>query len=241
MGAFAGPTNSWINKSSENSLNGLVTDGLVLALDAGRTLSYSGSGTTWTDLSGNSNNGTLTNGPTFDSSNEYLAYFQFPNSNSYIQLSNPVLTTPTSLSVEVWVRVTDTSASYSRFLSNRDAHTDGFEAGFTSTNKWYLQINGAVSNISSATVNQDQWYHVVFHYDGTLGKIFVDGVQIQNLSFGSQTINTTTASTIGAISYQVSTVQNKFEIGELRVYNNKALTAAEVLQNYNAHKTRYGH
>ena len=47
MGVFAGPTSGWINKSSENSLNGLVTDGLVLALDAGRTLSYSGSGSTY--------------------------------------------------------------------------------------------------------------------------------------------------------------------------------------------------
>ena len=240
MGGFAGPTNSWINKSSENSLNGLVTDGLVLALDAGRTLSYSGSGTTWTDLSDNSNNGTLTNGPTFDSSNEYLAYFEFPNSNSYIQLSSPSLTTPSTFSVEQWVKITDTSTN-SIFLSNRDSHLDGFESRFDSSSKWSLQINSAVANISSATVNQDQWYHVVFHYDGTLGKIFVDGVQIQNLAFGSQTINTTTAAAIGAVSHQLSTVQNKFEIGELRVYNNKALTAAEVLQNYNAHKTRYGH
>ena len=139
----------------------------------------------------------------------------------------------------MWVRVTDTSASYTRFLSNRDAHTDGFEAGFTSTNKWYLQINGAVSNISSATVNQDQWYHVVWNYDGGLGKIFVDGVQVQNVSFGSQTINTTTAAAIGAVSHQLSSVQNTFEIGALRVYN-RSVTASEVKQNYDALKGRYG-
>ena len=216
----------------------IVTDGLVFALDAGNTKSYPGSGSTWTDTVGG-NNGTLTNGPTFSSDNG--GYFEFPNSNSYIQLSSPTLTTPTSLSVEVWVRVTDTSVSYSRFLSNRDAHTDGFEAGFTSSQKWYLQINGGVNNIGSATVNQDQWYHVVWNYNGSLGKIFVDGVLIQTVSFGSQTINTTTAATIGAVSHQTSSVQNTFDIGALRVYNNKALTATEVLQNYNAHKTRYGH
>ena len=216
----------------------IVTDGLVFALDAGNTKSYPGSGSTWTDTVGG-NTGTLTNGPTHSSNNG--GYFEFPNSNSYIQLSNPVLTTPTSFSVEVWVRVTDTSASYSRFLSNRDAHTDGVEAGFESTNKWYLQINGGVANFASATVNQDQWYHVVWNYDGSLGKIFADGVLIKTVSFGSQTINTTTASTIGAVSHQTSSVQNTFEIGALRVYNNKALTATEVLQNYNAHKTRYGH
>ena len=237
MGVFAGPTSGWINTSSENSLNGLVTDGLVLALDAGRTLSYSGSGTTWTDLSGNSNNGTLTNGPTLDSSNEYLEYFEFPNSNSYIQLSNPALTTPSTFSVEQWVKITDTSTN-SIFLSNRDSHLDGFESRFDSSSKWSLQINSAVANISSATVNQDQWYHVVWNYDGSLGKIFADGVQIQTVGFGSQTINTTTAAAIGAVSHQTSSVQNTFEIGALRVYN-RALTAAEVKQNYNALKGRY--
>ncbi len=47
----------------------IITDGLVLALDAANQKSYPGSGTTWSDLSGNGNNGTLTNGPTFDSGN----------------------------------------------------------------------------------------------------------------------------------------------------------------------------
>ena len=47
----------------------IVTDGLVLLLDAGNTKSYPGTGTTWTDISRNGNNGTLTNGPTFDSAN----------------------------------------------------------------------------------------------------------------------------------------------------------------------------
>ena len=214
----------------------IITDGLVLSLDAGNPKSYPGSGTAWTDTIGG-NVGTLTNGPTYSSDNG--GYFEFPNSNSYIQLSSPALTTPSTLTVEQWVKITDTSTD-SIFLSNFDSHNNGIESRFDSSSKWSLQINGLISNISSATVNQDQWYHVVFRFDDSnLGKIFVDGVQIQSLHFGSQTINMSTASTIGAKSHQVSTVQNKFEIGALRVYNNKALTAAEVLQNYNALKGRY--
>ena len=195
--------------------------------------------TTWTDLIG-SNNGTLTNGPTYNSDNG--GYLQFPNSNSYIQLSNPVLTTPTSFSVELWVKITDTTTD-SIFLSNFDANHDGFEIKFSGASDpkgyWVQHINGVASNTQGATVNQDQWYHVAFHYDGNYGKTFVNGVQIQNGVFGSQTLNITTASTIGAKSYQASSVQNNFEIGALRVYNNKALTAAEVLQNYNATRGRY--
>ena len=195
---------------------------------------YSGSGN-WLDQSG-SNNATPQNGAVYNSGD--FGYFEFPNSNSYLQLSSPVLTTPTSLSVELWVKITDTTVD-SILLSNRDSNTDGFEATFDSTSKWTFQMNGVVSTINSATVNQDQWYHVVFHYDGSLVKTFVDGVQIQNLSAGVQTFDVTTASTIGAVSYQTSSVQNSFEIGELRVYNNKALTQAEAETNYNASKTKY--
>ena len=212
----------------------VVEDGLVLSLDAGNTESYPGSGTDWTDLIG-SNNGTLTNGPTYNSDNG--GYLQFPNSNSYIQLSSPALTTPTSLSVDMWVKITDTSVN-SIFLSNRDSNTDGFEARFDSTNKWSFQINGGVTNFASATVNQDQWYHFAFTFDGTYGKIFVDGVLIKTVHHGSQTINATTSSTIGAVSYQTSSVQNKFKIAKLRVYN-RELTEAEILQNYNATRGRY--
>ena len=72
----------------------IVTDGLVLCLDAGDGKSYSGSGTTWYDRSGNGNNGILVNGPTFDSNNRGAIVFDgvndhvsIPNSSS-LQLSN---------------------------------------------------------------------------------------------------------------------------------------------------------
>ena len=73
MGAYAGPD--------------VVEDGLVLCLDAGNTKSYSGSGTTWTDLSGNGNNGTLTNGPTYSSDNG--GSIVFDGTNDIVSLGNP--------------------------------------------------------------------------------------------------------------------------------------------------------
>lgn len=192
--------------------------------------------TTWTDLIG-SNNGTLTNGPTYNSDNG--GYLQFPNSNSYIQLSSPVLTTPSTYSVDMWVKILDTTTD-SIFLSNLDANFDGFELKFNGANgNWVQQVNNIASNTIGVTVNEDQWYHVVFYYDGNLGKTFVDGVQIQSGGFGSQTLNITTASRIGAKSYQSNSIWNSFEIGALRVYNNKVLTQAEILQNFNATRGRY--
>ena len=65
----------------------IVTDGLVLCLDAGDRKSYSGSGTTWTDRSGEGNNGTLVNGPTFDSGNGGSIYFDGGNDDCDIESS----------------------------------------------------------------------------------------------------------------------------------------------------------
>ena len=65
MGAYAGVTNSWIYNTRSGGLHRLVTDGLVLALDAANTVSYPGSGTTWTDLSGNGNNGDIKSGVSY--------------------------------------------------------------------------------------------------------------------------------------------------------------------------------
>ena len=65
----------------------IVTDGLVLCLDASDPQSYSGSGNTWSDRSGNGSNGTLTNGPTFDSDNK--GSLVFDGVNDYINFGNP--------------------------------------------------------------------------------------------------------------------------------------------------------
>ena len=65
----------------------IITDGLVIALDAANTKSYPGSGTTWSDLSGNSNNGTLTNGPTFNSRNG--GSIVFDGVDDYVTLGTP--------------------------------------------------------------------------------------------------------------------------------------------------------
>ena len=69
----------------------IVTDGLVLCLDAGDKMSYPGAGTTWTDLSKNKNNGTLTNGPTFDSANG--GSIVLDGTNDYISASTPTIVT----------------------------------------------------------------------------------------------------------------------------------------------------
>ena len=79
----------------------IVTDGLVFCVDAGDKMSYPGAGTTWTDLSKNRNNGTLTNGPTFNSANG--GSISLDGSNDYISVGSFNEDSSQDLSVMVWV------------------------------------------------------------------------------------------------------------------------------------------
>ena len=85
----------------------IITDGLVLCLDAGDGKSYSGSGTTWTDRSGNGYNGTLTNGPTFDSSNGGNIVFA---GDDYVDCGLSSFQ-PTEMTLSVWVKKTTSNTS----------------------------------------------------------------------------------------------------------------------------------
>lgn len=92
----------------------IVTDGLVLALDAADTNSYTSGSTTWRDMSGNGNNSTLTNGPTFDSGNG--GSIVFDRVDDYANFYAPNLTTTTT--VEMWTKI-DTLYSGRMFFGFR--------------------------------------------------------------------------------------------------------------------------
>jgi len=219
----------------------VVTDGLVLALDAGNTKSYPGSGTTWTDLSGNGNNVTLTNGPTYSSANG--GSIVFDGSNHYANFFAPSL--GTTATVEMWVNL---GASYT------DRMFFGWLAYDVFCGSGNLGYNTGNSNdvygISSATVSSlglvGNWKHYVFEMRSdvsyTNNKIYINGVsQTLSQQQGSENgANRTFNSGNGKISgWRPDTnYPIPMNCASFRVYN-KALTASEVLQNYNALKGRY--
>jgi len=98
----------------------IITDGLVLCLDAGNPKSYPGSGTTWTDLSGNGNNGTLTNGPTYNSGN--LGSLVFDGVNDYVNLGDLDLPAPFTLSI--WFKGNTTQSQQYCGLLNKSSSTN---------------------------------------------------------------------------------------------------------------------
>lgn len=105
----------------------IVTNGLVLYLDAANQKSYPGSGTTWTDLSGNGNTGTLTNGPTFSANNN--GGIVFDGANDYVSISNSssLNITGRNITIEVIFKSNDLASSQHAdgLLSKGSGSNDG--------------------------------------------------------------------------------------------------------------------
>jgi len=208
----------------------IVTDGLVLALDAANRKSYPGSGTVWKDLSGKANNGTLTNGPTFNTvTTGNVDQIDFDGTNDSVECTALTSTTFTN---SVWMSV-DTK------------NTNGIISWTVGTvRRELLFVAGDISIVYGSSkykrgpvISNGVWTNVVGTYDGTTPLIYVNGV--------SQTLGSELAAGAGLadkcyiarIAYSTPYYFNG-KMANVLIYN-KALTATEVLQNYNATKTRF--
>ena len=219
----------------------IVTDGLVLNLDAGFAGSYPTTGTTWYDLSGNTNNGTLVNGPTYSSDGG--GSIDFDGSNDLV--NGPINVTwfsNSSFTIESWFKFDSSPPTEQLWFSanqsppgatQQDIHLrvsrgNGLRFGFYSND---LDASGVVSH--------SNWYQVVCWYDysNDNSKIYVNGSEVVS---GNQGPYTPANAQIG-IGYWINRNQQYFKgnIAITRIYN-RAITSDEVLQNYNATKGRFG-
>ena len=214
----------------------IVSDGLILAIDAGNTKSYPGSRTAWTDLSGNSNNGTLTNGPTYSSTDG--GSIVFDGTNDYVQTS--YTTQLNDFTICSWFK-SNSSGSWAR-IADKDYDT-GFWFGRdgSSANSWGGGVKTG-SNFNYITLSNNQWHFLVMARTGTSLTVYGDGITNTNTTTcGSGSIDATALSLGGTINDSEGTQRDWFtgNIAQVSIYN-KALTASEVAQNYNALKGRYG-
>ena len=224
-------------------------NGLVLFLDAANRLSYPGSGTAWSDLSGNSNTGTLTNGPTF--SNVNGGSIVFDGTNDYVDTVNTGTTfqfANVTFTVSLWIKTSATSGVI--ISKGATASTAGWMFQFDSAGTVSGTTKGSdgtntYNRSSTATVNNNTWRNIVAVYTTnttTLGSnttsIYIDGV----LSNGTGTLGglvyATTTDTI-QIGRRPTGAYWSGSVSNIQIYN-RELTASEVLRNYNAVKSRFG-
>jgi hypothetical protein len=231
---------------SDFAPNGIVDDGLVLYLDAGVTQSYSGSGTTWTDLSGNDNNGTLTNGPTYSSSNG--GSLVFDGVDDFINIpDSSSLTSTSALTINCWIRATALSGNYSSIIGKGTSDADEEYCVLILTSPSYLYFdvggNGPYTR-PSFTFNTNTWYNICSVHSRTAGtsslSLYVNGVSLSNTVINPTLTPNDNSSpvSIGSRFHNSSTGSFNGNISQVSIYN-RALTSAEVQQNYNALVGRY--
>ena len=203
----------------------IVTSGLFVYFDPANTRSYSGLGITLNNLFAGYG-ATLVNGPTFSSSN--AGYLSFDGANDYVQFTLPALT---NWSFSFWIYNHQVANLAEKQLLSTNTDPTGLSMLFTKYNIW----NGS-SNYSNSSIAQSTWSNVVFtNSSGGSSAIYIDGSLDASFSTSNQ-IYAGDAQLLAILSTQRNTPAF---LGSFLGYN-RPITAAEVLQNYNATKKRYG-
>jgi hypothetical protein len=217
----------------------IVTNGLVLCLDAGNSRSYPGSGTTWTDLSGNGNNGTLTNGPTYNSGNG--GSLVFDGTNDYVDSTSISSQFTTNITVEAWIYLSAYPSDWVRIVGT------GGNSGNRTFGLWYYgptrellwQRYGAGDPFiqpASPLLSTGVWYYVAATTSGSSHVLYLNGSSIGTATASGPWSASNETITIGFAGFHT---YHNGRMSNIKLYN-KALTAAEIQQNYNALKGRFG-
>ena len=230
----------YASEFNENIVD-IVRNGLVLNLDAGNLASYPGSGTTWTDLSGLGNNGTLTNGPTYSSSNG--GSINFSGSNQSVNLGT--FFTYQTFTINLWVNAGSTQNTYANIFDNNHTGFRNFtmQQDASTTNAYGFGVNDATGGISGAsfTLTSGIWTNITITFTPSDRVIlYLNGVFSsqgglaggRNIFYQSQTLNLARWGGDTARGWNG-------RISNFSVYN-RVLSASEIQQNYNALATRYG-
>jgi prepilin-type N-terminal cleavage/methylation domain-containing protein len=231
------------NQSFEN----IVTDGLVLHLDAANPASYPGTGNTWFDLSGNGKNGTLNTATSFNTS----GYFSIDGtSGTRITTSGPLNPTVWSdpITLEVWTYFDsdgtwDNGYNGGLFSRGSTAGTFGLvrRNSDNSVGIW-LRDNISIASISS-TIQRDTWYQIVGTWDGVQSlTFFINGVETTSTTKTASGAPDLGGYSLGGMTSTLSGSPGNFmkgRIANVKLYN-LALNKEKVQQNFNATKGRFG-
>jgi hypothetical protein len=221
----------------------IVTDGLILNLDAGNLLSYAGSGNSWVDVSKNNNIGLLVNGPTYSGAGA-SSYLNFDGTNDYaIIQDNSGLALTSQGSLNVWFKLN--SSSNQVIVSKGNVYADRNAYGI-----YIYNTQGIIGEIAgSATFNQvptnssfastNVWRMATISWDSSLLSFYVNGSLIGKVS---QTITPNTSGFPFVVGGNGNTTPSTFSassISSVLAYN-RALRSSEIYQNFNAMRSRYG-
>jgi hypothetical protein len=231
----------------------IVTDGLVFYVDAGNSKSYPGSGTTWTDLIGG-NNGSLTNMDATNHSSTNGGIFTFDGGDEYVDYGDVINIGTNDFTISVWVRLSSTISDSYAVIAGKSYAGAGNRYSFlvdttSKINAFIADTNSGILSTGTTALSTNTWYMltVVFDRDGNVSMYINDTIDTvaSNADISSKSASNITDS---SISFRIGAYADsdktspRFEfpgnIATTLVYF-KALSSAEILQNYNALKNRF--
>ncbi len=222
----------------------IVTNGLVLCLDAGNPKSYSGSGTTWTDLSRNGNTAILTNGPTFSSANGGHMVFDGTNDYARITSASTLNMGGKSFTADIWIAVSTTSGSERMIIEYNVWPTQGTYQVTTQPNQIVVNFIDANSGgkalyHSIPSFTNGAWTNVVGQFDTVNNTIslYINGSRVAQNTAVTQEIGNA-VSNLHICSRGGGSLFLPCKMSSIKMYD-RALSATEILQNYNATKGRF--
>ena len=216
----------------------IIQDGLVLYLDAANTKSYPTTGTTWSDLSRRGNNGTLTNGPTFNSLNG--GSIVFDGVDDYVSCGNNSNLQIEQGTISAWVKTTSPGAGFRGIITKQNNYGLFTNNSVLVTYDWgNTQTRSTGINIADGT-----WKNIAMSFTTNTGTPSNNAIIYLN---GSAILTTTIKQSNNTVEVQLA--RGGVSAGSTQLLNgnistglvyNRALSATEVLQNYNATKSRFG-
>lgn len=224
----------------------IIKDGLVLYLDAANINSYTSGSTTWFDISKRGNNCTLINGPTFDTNNNGSIVFDGLNDEgTFPILPDLQFLNRSPYTLSVFAKIITANNTFHGLL-NREygAPRNGYNLWFYRDSPNLLAVaserfGGTGQKVAFVLLDNDtcinKWNHYCATYDGNDLKFYFNG-QFSNGVFADGNITNTTG-TLQIARRQ--TTNGNCAISNVQIYN-RGLSANEVLQNYNALKSRFG-
>jgi hypothetical protein len=211
----------------------IVTTGLILHLDAGNASSYSGSGSTWTDLSPSAKNGTIT-GATYSSAESgYFSFAAASTNKVEVTSASAIWGLTNNITAEVWY----TSTNNQPQLMSTGVSNQGFNFGRFTLNPTKFKVTKYnVVDIYRGDIPQNtNWHQAVVTFSSTTGvRVYVDGALSESLANNNNLI--------AGSRLTIGQAESGYHVGKIsivRMYN-VALSASDVLQNFNANRSRYG-
>jgi len=213
----------------------IVTSGLVLNVDAGFVGSYPTTASTWYDISGNAKNGTLTNGPTFNSANS--GSIVFDGVDDYCTFgTTPSNFNPSSITYDIWFKENGVNNGTFLLCGSGGVGGAGQFGVYFQTGTIFFSTNSSNQYYASWSTTAN-FRNIVFSWNGTTALFYSNGISISLT--GPSALGVNAFGTFNISSRNGTDYRFRGNVSTTKIYN-RGLSADEILQNYNATKGRFG-